>query len=213
MYSIIFDVDGTLWDSTAVVAESWNHAIKKACGIEAGLDEAKLKKLFGKTMDEIGRIMLPSLSEAERSRVCEECFSYENEYLKDHPGVFYDGAVETLAKLAETNDLYIVSNCQKGYIDVVLEHMGIGDKIKAFLCNGDNNLPKGDNIKLIMKQNNVAKAVYVGDIQGDSDAAHAAGIPMVYASYGFGDVKDAEYRIDDIKELPQLIARLDASSK
>ncbi len=210
MYSIIFDIDGTLWDSTDAVAESWNRAIKAETGIDAGLDAAKLKGLFGKTMDEIGLAMLPTLDAAERRRVCFKCYDYEDEYLKDHPGKFYDGVKETLLKLIENHDIYVVSNCQVGYIELTLKHLGLLDKVKDHLCYGDNELPKGENIKLIVERNKIAHPIYVGDIQGDYEACRIADVPMIYASYGFGEVKQPEYTIDDIKELPALIAKLDA---
>ncbi|CBL05356.1 hypothetical protein MHY_01490 [Megamonas hypermegale ART12/1] len=55
MKNIIFDIDGTLWDSTDVVAESWNEAIWEKAGIKANLDGDKLKnysvKLWMKLAD------------------------------------------------------------------------------------------------------------------------------------------------------------------
>ena len=53
MDGIIFDVDGTLWDSVEVVAESWNLAIKENSDLEPNLNREILQGLFGKTMDEI----------------------------------------------------------------------------------------------------------------------------------------------------------------
>ena len=53
MDGIIFDVDGTLWDSVEVVAESWNLAIKENSDLEPNLNREILQRLFGKTMDEI----------------------------------------------------------------------------------------------------------------------------------------------------------------
>ena len=53
MDGIIFDVDGTLWDSVEVVAESWNLAIKENSDLEPNLNREILQRLFGKTMDEM----------------------------------------------------------------------------------------------------------------------------------------------------------------
>ncbi len=208
MYSIIFDVDGTLWDSTDAIAESWNKAIKKTLNFDRNVDGATLRKLFGKTTDEIAAEMLPGFTKEEQMKALEQCFVYEDEYLKDHSGTFYNGVTKTLTELSKKYDLYVVSNCQIGYIELALMHGKLTDVIKDHLCYGDNNLPKGENIKLIMQRNNVDKAIYVGDIQGDYDACQIAKIPMIYASYGFGKVENPDYTINDIKELPSLMEKI-----
>lgn len=208
MQSIIFDIDGTLWDSTDVVADSWNAAIYDTVGIKANLDGDRLKQLFGKTMDEIGQAMLPMLDKKKRDEVCRICYKYEDEYLLKNSGVFYDGVRETIEKLAEKYDLYIASNCQAGYIETTMKYGNFADKIKDFICFDDTKLPKGENIKILMQRNNIKEAIYVGDIQGDFEASKVAGIPMIYASYGFGKVENPDYTITSIKELPDLMEKI-----
>lgn len=206
--NIIFDVDGTLWDSTDVVAKSWNEAIFDKTGEQANLTGDKLKQLFGKTMEEIGRLMLPNLDDKKRAEVCQACYDYEDIVLAKEAGIFYDGVKETLETLAKTYDLYVVSNCQVGYIETVLKHLGMTDKFKGHLCYGDTELPKGETLKILMQKHNITKAIYVGDTQGDFEACSVAGIPMIFASYGFGKVENPDYTIKDIKELPSLIAKI-----
>ena len=65
MDSIIFDVDGTLWDSADSVAAAWNLAIKKFSSLDITLDREILGSVFGKTMTDIGDILFPSLSETK----------------------------------------------------------------------------------------------------------------------------------------------------
>ena len=134
MDGIIFDVDGTLWDSTDSVAESWNLAIRENSTLDLTIDGEILQGLFGKTMTEIADALFPSLSEKERMDFIAVCFDYENRYLETHPGRMYDGVVDTVKKLSEKYPLFIVSNCQCGYIEAMLNASGLGSYIKDHLC-------------------------------------------------------------------------------
>ena len=78
MDGIIFDVDGTLWDSTEAVARSWNQAIDENTDFSLSLTADGLKSLFGKTMDEITLALFPSCPKEERDRIGYLCFDYEN---------------------------------------------------------------------------------------------------------------------------------------
>lgn len=64
-----------------------------------------------------------------------------------------------------------MSNCQSGYIEAFLEYYKINDYIEDIECFGNNDLPKWDNIALIIKRNNLKNPVYVGDIDNDRIAA------------------------------------------
>ena len=62
MDGIIFDVDGTLWDPTETVLESWTQAIIENSDLKVDINSPKLRGLFGKTMDEIYNELFPFLS-------------------------------------------------------------------------------------------------------------------------------------------------------
>ena len=162
MDGIIFDVDGTLWDSVEVVAESWNLAIKENSDLEPNLNREILQGLFGKTMDEIAVGVFPDL------------------------GVYYEGVMDTLKELALEYPLFIVSNCQCGYIEVMMKGAGMEPYIKDFLCFGQTQTSKDQTILKLMEKNNLTAPVYVGDTQGDADSCKKAGIPFIFAEYGLG---------------------------
>lgn len=204
MDGIIFDIDGTLWDSTDSVAASWNRAIRENTSLDLTLDAGILSGLFGKTMTEIGRALFPDDPEEEQARILDICFRYENDYLRDHPGVVYDGVADTIRKLYEKYPLFIVSNCQLGYIEVTMKGAGIESFIKDHLCFGETQVSKGKTLLMLMERNNLKSPVYVGDTQGDADACRFAGIPFIFAEYGFGDVPDAETRIRSFRELGEM---------
>lgn len=201
MDGIIFDVDGTLWDSTDSVAESWNMAIRENSDLDITVTNEFLFSIFGKTMDEIFRRLFPMLEEKERMRLGEICFEYENRLLETNPGTLYPGVRETFERLSGKVPLYIVSNCQCGYIEVMLKSTGLSPYVTDTLCFGQTQTSKGQTIRTLMEKNHLKDVFYVGDTQGDADACKEAGIPFVFASYGFGDVPDAKWSIKSITEL------------
>lgn len=75
-------------------------------------------------------------------------------------------------------------------------------------CWGNNLLSKGENNKLIMKRNRVTRAVYVGDTAGDEESARVAGIPFIFAKYGFGAAKAPDYILDAFSNLPELMEQI-----
>ena len=205
MDGIIFDVDGTIWDSTDPVAEAWNLAIEKNSSLDVRVDRRILSRLFGKTMTEIGDTLFPMIEDANRrGALLDACYSYENLYLEEHPGTLYEGVTETIRSLSEKYPLFIVSNCQCGYIEVVMKCTGIGPYIKDHLCFGETQTPKGKTIRTLMERNGLKDVVYVGDTQGDADACRAAGVPFIFAEFGFGDVPDAEIKIQKFSDLKTL---------
>ena len=208
MDSIIFDVDGTLWDSTESVARSWNLAIQEKSSLNLTITEEALEKVFGKTMTEIADTLFSCLPEEERMKLLEVCFQYENRYLETHPGKLYDGVTDTLAVLSGQYPLFIVSNCQKGYIEVLLRTCSLEPFIKDHLCFGETQTSKGQTILTLMKRNGLKNPVYVGDTRGDADACAEAGIPFIFAGYGFGDVPDAKMRISKFTDLKDLVCQL-----
>lgn len=206
MDCIILDIDGTLWDTTPVVAGAWGEALKDRTDIAWRPTADNLKKLFGKPMWTIAAATFPELSPEEQMKLMDKCCENEEETLKNNPGKIFDGVVETIRKLAKKYKLCIVSNCQAGYIELTMRSLGIEDCITDFECPGYSGLAKGENCKLVMERNGFTSAVYVGDTQGDADAAAFAGIPFVFCEYGFGEVEKYDYSIKKFPELLELFS-------
>lgn len=186
---IILDMDGTLWDSAENVAKSWNEAIAAYNGYEKTLTTEDIQGVMGKTMDEIADILFADLSMEDRTELLHTCCEIENDYLREHGGILYEGVRETLAKLREKGyHLSIVSNCQAGYIEAFLDYYQLWDAIDDKQCYGDNLLSKTENICLVADRNGLDEIVYVGDTQGDYRASRAAGAHFIHTAYGFGRI-------------------------
>lgn len=208
--SVIFDVDGTLWDTSEIVASSWSRAVKENSDLNLSFTPQYLKdNAFGKPMDEIGRVLFPGLPKEEVERLSAICFEYEDRAILREKAVIYEGVRETLLKLHEEGyGLYIVSNCQKGYIEACMKQCGIEDLIRDHLCFGDTGERKGVTIRQLMEKNGVGNAVYVGDTLGDQTASAEAGIGFIHAAYGFGKADHPAYVIEDIRDLSDLLSSM-----
>ena len=201
---ILFDLDGTLWDSSAEVTEAWNAAIREA-GRTEQFTVADMHNFMGRTLEAIAALMFPQETEAEQLRLILRCTEREYSYLSAHYGHLFAEEESVLRGLAAEYALGIVSNCQEGYIELFLNpaENPFAEVFCDFECAGHTGLSKGQNIRLVMERQGITDCIYVGDTQGDADAAAEAGVPFVHAAYGFGQVRDAAAVLHDIRELPQ----------
>ena len=200
--SIIFDIDGTLWDSRALVAEGYNIQLEREGLQHLFVNADILKPLFGKTMTEIADVLLASIDVKDRYDLMERCMATENEYLFNNPcRIGYPRVKETLEALSKNHRLFIVSNSQCGYPELCIEKLGLGDYIQGHMCFGDTGTSKGQTLLTIMKKYNITSAIYIGDTQGDLEACREAGLPFVFCAYGLGQADSWDGKIDSIEEL------------
>ena len=199
---LIFDIDGTLWDSRALVAEGYNIQLHKEGLDHLAVDAETLKPLFGKVMTEIADALFPHIPLPERYELMDRCMETENRYLFENEcRIGYPNVRETLAELAKSHRLFIVSNAQCGYPELCIEKLGLGEYIEGHMCFGDTGKPKGQTILALMARHGIENAAYIGDTQGDYEATLDAGIPFIFAAYGFGNPAGYDAKIHRIEDL------------
>lgn len=204
MDSIIFDVDGTLWDSTTAVADIWMDAMREKAGYTLKVTPAEVQGLCGRLLEDIAAALFPEQPLEKQLQYMKICSLAENECLIKQRIDPYPGVGRTLAELGKNYDLYIVSNCESGYVETFMQVTGLTAFFKGHLCPGDTGMPKAENIVKIMKDYGIQETVYVGDTRGDFESSRKAGVPFVYASYGYGQVDGADYTIDCFEDLLKL---------
>lgn len=200
---IIFDLDGTLWDSTRTVAESWSNTLH-AHGAPGAFSEEDIAGIMGMTPEEIAQSLFAPYG-ARARELCDLCLDEESPYVAEHGGRIYEGVEEMFETLSRRCPLFIVSNCALGYIDAFLEYSGFGKYVRDHECKGRQGLSKRENIRLIMERYGLEKVLYVGDTVHDEKNAHAAGCDFFFAHYGFGSAEAPEAVITKPIELIELV--------
>ena len=199
--SIIFDLDGTLWDSTKVLSKAWSAVCENNEEVNRSITEEELGSVMGLQMHDVAAKLFPNLDGAAQEKILDLCCREEERLLLKEGGILYKDLESVLEKLSKTYSLFIVSNCQCGYIETFIQYHKLGKYFKDFECAGNTRLAKGENIKGVIKRNDLQNSVYVGDTQSDCNAAKLANIPFVFASYGFGKVDGYDYVIEEVSDL------------
>lgn len=203
--SLILDIDGTLWDSRALVAEGYNIQLKKEGLDHLCVDAEILKLLFGKVLQEIADALFASIDPKDRYDLMKRCMDTENKYLFENEcKIGYPGVPETVKQLSETYRLFIVSNSERGYPELCMEKLGLTPYIEGHLCFGDTGTSKGKTIRTLMAKHNIGTCAYVGDTQGDYEATVEAEIPFIWCTYGFGTPEGYAEKVDRFEDLLKL---------
>ena len=197
--SIIFDMDGTLWDAVDTYTESWNIVFREL-GIDKTIDRDELAKMVGWEGKKVWNAIMPDYNEEKQQEIYAKVNEVRRVLLPQKGGVLYDGVKEGLSQLATKYQLFIVSNCAKGIIRLFIDWAGIDQHIIDEVAYGTNYMPKHHNIKMLIDRHNLKNPVYVGDTEGDGEQSRLAGLPFVFVSYGFGATDDHDVRFDSFQD-------------
>lgn len=193
--NLIFDLDGTLWDSRATIIKIWNKVLGKHQLIQKELKPEDMDQYMGLLAHDIVKDIIPGISDVQAQKLLSEIVGEENKILRLEGGILYDGVEETLKNLTNAYSLFIVSNCQDGYIESFLDYYQFGDLFIDFESHGRTQKNKSENIQLLMERNllSTEDTVYIGDTQTDYDSAISNGLPFIFCKYGFGKLTHSLY--------------------
>lgn len=203
---LIFDLDGTLWDTSKASAKAYNLALREDGRSDLIVTPEMIKREFGKPLREIADDLFPEFPASVRTDLMMQCDKIHTAFLRqtDIP-MLYSDIQPTLDALSQTCQMYIVSNCQSGYIEMFLQKYALNRYIADTECCGNTGKGKAENILFLMQRNHIEKGLYVGDTTGDYNAATQAGVPFVFASYGYGSVGQSCHRISQFSQLLSII--------
>jgi phosphoglycolate phosphatase len=204
--SIVFDLDGTLWDTCAACAIGWNNVLARHNILWPEITADVVRSVAGQPHRECIRQVFRGLSEAQLALLNEETATEDVRCIEAHGGELFPGVREGLAQLAARRPLFIVSNCQAGYIELFLRSHGFSPLFRDFECWGNTGRSKAENLRQLLDRNQLVAPVFIGDTQGDWNAAHICKVPFLHAAYGFGACPEARQRATSFPELCALLS-------
>jgi len=181
---IVFDWDGTLMDSAAMIADSVQAAARDL-GLEPPSDE-RARHIIGLGLVDALRHALPDLPEARYADLVER---YRHHYLsRDHALVLFEGAAEVVRSLAGRGRLLGVATgkSRKG-LDRALAHSGLGPFFHASRCADEcHSKPHPQMLEELMDEFAVPPqaTLMIGDTTHDLLMAQNAGVDAVAVDYG-----------------------------
>lgn len=199
--SVVFDLDGTLWDTCVPCAVGWNNVLRKHGIAFREITADDIRAVVGRSHEDCIRQVFTGFPEDRIALLTAETATEDVRLIAEVGGVLYPGVADGIERLSRRLPLFIVSNCQAGYIETFLGWSGLGKHVVDFECWGNTGLPKAANLRRLIDRNGLRSPVMVGDTPGDQSAAGECGVPFVFVDYGFGECAGVERRFSSFDAL------------
>lgn len=201
---IIFDMDGTLIDSSAAMTQSVNF-VRASIGLEP-IDKSYLEYYINQPDQHLPKIFYNTL---EYDPIHKELF--KEHYLVSAPHMIslYPHVREMLEILHQKATLNIATNASDFFAKNMLGHLEILDFFTHVRGSNNVELPKPhpQMIEMIMQESSSTKAqtILVGDSIKDEMAAKRADVHFIFADWGYGKSETATVKVQNIQELLKLL--------
>ena len=199
--AVVFDLDGTLWDTSVSCAVAWNRVLARHRIPFRTLTEHDVRGVTERPHEECIRAVFAGLDEAHIATLAAETQTEDNQAIAELGGALFGDVEPGIRRLAARYPLYIVSNCQSGYIEIFLQWSRLGGCFLDFECWGNTGLSKPQNLRVLIDRNQLRHPVFVGDTPGDQTAARDCRIPFLHAAYGFGQCTTPDHTFPSFASL------------
>jgi phosphoglycolate phosphatase len=209
---IIFDLDGTLVDSSVDISNALNYAIRPYSPSEVSVEETITLIGEGVTML-VGKLIKGRGMDLDPATLLRRFFDYYRTHLTDHSAT-YPGVEKTLRALSGQKKA-VVSNKLEALAIQLLKTLNLLEHFD-YVAGGDTNLQRKPSpvpiLNVLSRFDTLpGDALFVGDSIYDMAASRAAGVRSVAALYGYGSPgfsDGAAYSIERIEDLIDLVAGL-----
>lgn len=201
--SIIFDMDGTLWDAVDSYCLIWDKTLDECGFAMPPVQRSQLVGMMGLTIEKIIAVIAPEASGDKNflRRLDEN----ERSMMPQLGGRLYDGVADIIPQLAGRLPLFMVSNCSAYGLQNFMKFTGLAPYFTDSLTHGETLQSKDCNIIKLSQRNGLLQPLYVGDTLSDFRSCEKAGVDFAWAAYGFGDVPQAKFRLNRFADILDII--------
>lgn len=205
MKSLIFDLDGTLWNTEKSYYYAFTTFLNNHPNYLSQMKIDVVEKLKAITMDKMAPLLFPLETKEIQKQNILECLKYSCEYLTKQD--IKESTVNAIKNLSKEFDLYIVSNCPHEYIDIFFKKTNLKAYFKDVVSLGgftvNDDFDKSNNLKNLVLKHNLSNkdTFFIGDSHLDLDASIYANVNFIYLNDEM-DIETAVYqKLEDIQIL------------
>jgi len=198
---IIFDMDGTLVNSSLTIANAINY-VRQNLGFEPMDPEYILKRVNDHTINPAQTFYYAKAFDADHEKWFSEY------YTKNHKNelVLYDGIKELLETLKDKgHTLAVATNAYRGSTIESLTHLGVNELFDGIACYDDvaQGKPHPDMLHKLLDELNYSRhqALFIGDGPRDEIASKRAQIDYIMVDWGFTEHSDAVRSVPDLQNI------------
>jgi len=204
---IIFDLDGTLWDTISTTTQATKDILKRE-NINIDFDTNVISKSMGLSFSDVAKMYFPTLEKEKREYLLNEIIKRNIEIIKLKGADIYKGSSEVIKDLSQKYKLGIITNNKDDYVQAFFKASKLEEFFIDYMGAASYNISKGEAIRKMVDKHNENENFYIGDIKKDMIAAEEAKIGFIHAKYGFAkDLKFEKY-IDNIDQLPDFLEKI-----
>jgi len=216
---IAFDIDGTIFDASEILIESFESGIncykeKKSADNIILPSHSRIVSVLGLPMLEIFKTLYPDMKNQDRVDLMEECTQAFVRLIRQRKGVIFDGVYDTIKKLCnEGYKMLVASNGKKEYVEAILETYELIGFFSPPMMYPDEKIPdKSGIVKYYI--NNISDMdmlIMIGDRSSDRKAAEDNRIPFIGCSFGHAgmdEISGTRWIADSFTDIPMIINKI-----
>lgn len=213
LQSIIFDMDGTLFQTDKILELSLDDAFNQLRLLnkwDTATPIDKYREIMGVPLPKVWEALLPNHSNEVREQTDAYFLKSLVENIRSGKGALYPNVKEVFSFLKENNcSIYIASNGLTEYLNAIVSYYNLDNWVtETFSIQQIESLNKSDLVQSIIEKYGITNAAVVGDRLSDINAAKDNGLVAIGCNFDFAqenELSQADIVIEDLLGLKTIL--------